>query len=357
MSITQSEMAFLIDFNLEILYGCKWNCAGCNVAKYDQRGFHEGDVDRLMHLFADLKKNHHILSNLGLGPTDFMTSENTREMMPIISPMMDQFHAITLQCAFLEKPDEIRNWAEFMRPYLAGREVKFATPLDPKNYKNEKFFHTILANRDLFVSLIPEMRYTKTYLLGNLVEYRDYNANPFNNDKITFEEYSEEFHDVAKGNHLDLVIAAGRSPLNDLNNREKLKSIVKYQSRLYDDAIKTDSSIKAVNFTYGKRHEGFDKDYVYRNGKIYGPVFVGEPLIMFEKDYSISNDVEWTTQTLVDYENNLLVESLEYLERTDQCDKCEFAPACVGRGVIKLMKTLRATECLAPKKAFERTRQ
>jgi hypothetical protein len=200
------------------------------------------------------------------------------------------------------------------------------------------------------------MKYTKTYLLGNLVEYRAYNADPFNNDKITFEEYSEVFHDVSGGNHLDLIISAGRSALTDINNRQKLKDVVKYQNQLYDNAVHTDTSKVAVNFTYGKRHEGFDKDYVYRNGKIYGPVFVGEPLLMFESDYAISNDVEWTAQALVEFENNTLVESLQYLDHTTSCASCEFAAACTGRGVIKLMKTLRTKDCLAPKRAFEQTR-
>lgn len=356
MAQNVSQMEFLIDFTLEVLYGCKWNCTGCNVSKYDQRGFVEGDFDRLMRLFDDLAANNHILSNLALGPTDFMSAENSREMFQQIIPMMDKFAAITLQTTFLEKPPVIAEWAEFLRPILAGREVKFASPLDPAHYKNKKFFDTILSNRDLFVSLIPEMKYTKTYLIGNLVEYRDYNANPMHNDKITFEEYSHEFHDVSRGNHLDLVIAAGRSPLNDINNRERLKSIVKYQNQLYDDAIHTDTSKQVVNFTYGKRHEGFDKDYVYRNGRIYGPVFVGEPLVTFEEDYSIPNDADWTTKTLVDFENQTLVESLLYLDKTKECASCEFAPLCAGRGVIKLMKTLKATECLAPKQAFQQTR-
>ena len=353
----KESMAFLIDFNLEVLYGCKWNCSGCDVAKYDQRGFAGEDFDKLMLLFKDLQVNHHILSNLGIGPTDFMTAENSEEVFLQLAPMMDMFCAITLQCTFLEKRDVIEKWAKFLRPILAGRTIKFATPLDPRNYSNRKFFATILENRDYFVSLMPEVNYTKTYLLGNLLEYREYNSNPYNNGKITFEEYSEEFHESSKGNHLDLVISAGRLPLTDINNREKLKAIVKYQNTLYNDAIHRDMSKSAVNFTYGKRHEGFDKDYVYRNGSIYAPVFVGEPLLMFEDGYNIPNTQDWTTKTLVDFETATLVESLLYLDQTDSCATCEFAAACAGRGVIKLMKTLKIKECFAPKQAFIETRQ
>lgn len=350
---SKDEMEFLIDFTVEVLHGCKWNCAGCNVGKNEQNGFLEGDRDRLLSLFADLKANHHILSNFAIGPTDFMTADNGREMLIETQPMMDMFAAVTLQTAFLEKPDQIVQWAEFLRPILAGREVKFAVPLDPRHYKNRKFFETILSNRDLLVSLLPETKYTKTYLIGNLVEYRDYNADPFNNDKITFEEYSELFHEASNGNHLDLVIANGRSPLTDLNNREALKSVVRYQNRLYNEAIQTEASKTNVNFTYGKLHEGFDKDYIYKNGSIYSPVFAGEPLVVFEPDYGLSNDVEWTTASLIDYENDFMVESLEYLERTTQCSSCEFAHVCAGRGILKLMKTLRVTDCFAPKQAFQ----
>jgi hypothetical protein len=353
----QAQMEFLIDFTLEVLRGCKWNCAGCNVDKVGQLDLTDSDHARLLELFRDLQQNHHILSNFGIGPTDFMAAENTLELMPRLVPMMDMFHAVTLQTTFLEKPEAIAKWAKAMRPFLAGREVKFATPLDPKHYKHKKMFDVILSNRDLFVELIPDMKYTKTYLLGNLVEYREYNADPFNNEKITFEEYSDIFRDTSSGNYLDLIISDGRSSLKDINNRERLKSTIKYQTRLYNEGISTDSSKRKINFTYGHRHEGFDKDYVYRNGNIYSPVFVGEPLLMFEPEYSIDQSQQWSTNTLIEFENQMLVDSLMYLEKTNECSTCEFAPLCVGRGVIKLMETLREKQCISPKLAFERTRQ
>lgn len=347
-----SEMEFLIDFTLEVLYGCKWNCAGCNVDKYGQNGFGEGDFDRLLDLFKDLQANNHILSNLALGPTDFMTSDNTLEIIEQIAPMMDMFAAITLPTSFLEKPDQIEQWGKVLNPLFAGRELKFATPLNPAHYKNRKMFDTILRNRDVLVEHMPDAKYTKTYFLANLLEYRAYNKDPFNQDKITFEEYNDIFHKNSKGNYLDVVITAGRSPLKDINHSQRLKDIWKYYNDVYDNAFQTDTSKGSVNFACGKLHEGFDKDYVYRNGNIYAPIFVGEPLVIFEDQYCIPNDADWTTSTLVDFENQTLVDSFQYMPSTKQCSDCEFATLCTSRGVLKLMEILKIRDCMAPKRAM-----
>jgi hypothetical protein len=241
--------------------------------------------------------------------------------------------------------------ADIIRPVLAGRVIKFAVPFEPKHYRNPKYINTLLAKRDYLVSLLPESTYTKTYLIGNLFEYKKYNDDPFNNDTINFEQYTDEFYKTTKS-PIDLVISDGRLPQNDINNREKLRSTLKYRNKIFDDAFKTQSGIQTIHFPDGHRHEGFDKDYIYRGGKLYAPVFVGEPLVIFEDEYSIPNNIAWTTETLVNYENNLLVDSLEYMEYTNECSCCEFANLCIGRGVIRLMKTLNLKTCSAPKAAF-----
>lgn len=132
--------------------------------------------------------------------------------------------------------------------------------------------------------------------------------------------------------------------------------MVEYQNDLYNRSVK-ERSIKIVNFTQGKAYEGGDKDYVYKNGRIYAPVFVGEPLVIFEDSYSLGKDVEWTTDNLIQFENQMTVESFEYLAKTKYCTSCEFASACVSRGLTKMMKTLNVTDCFAPKPAFIQLRQ
>jgi len=341
-------MDFVIDFNLELLHGCKWNCTGCNIGKEEQDGFLDGDFDRLMHLFEDLERNFHILSNVAITPTDFIVSNNAEQIfVPELKLMLDKFKAVTLNTTFLHDDDVLEYWAAKLRPLLKGNTLKFSVPVEPDHYMNKKYMAKILHNRDYIVSLLPETKYTKTYLIGNLYEYKKF---------VDFEFYSEDFHDKWDG-HLDLVITEGRLNLTNPFNRQRLRHMIEYQNDLYNRSVEHDHGKIIVNFTNGKRHEGYDKDYVYKNGRIYAPVFVGEPLVTFEEGYYLDRSVEWNTDNLVEFENRMTVESFEYLPQTQHCATCEFANACVARGLTKLMKTLKVTDCLAPKPAFTFLRQ
>lgn len=342
------QMEYLIDFNLELLRGCKWNCTGCNIAKEEQDGFLEGDFDRLMRLFADLQQNHHILSNIAITPTDFMVAQNSKKILTMeLRPMFEMFGAVTLNSTFLEERELIAEWADILRPLLKGLTLKFSVPVEPEHYEKQKYMDIILGNIDYMLSMLPETKYTKTYLVGNLYEYKKFSD---------FEFYSKDFHNRWNGGHLDLVITEGRLPLHDINSRARLRNIIRFQNDLYDRTVEK-RNFKDINFTYGKLHEGGDKDYVYKNGRIYAPVFVGEPLIVFEDSYSLGREIEWTTDNLVHFENQMTVESLEYLEETNECNTCEYANLCVARGLTKLMKTLHVKDCFAPKDAFNRVRQ
>lgn len=343
------QMDYLIDFNLEVLHGCKWNCTGCNVQKTDQDGFLDNDFDCLMRLFEDLEQNHHILSNVAVTPTDFMAANNGEQIFTMdIKPMFDKFCAVTLNTTFLQDRDVIERWASILRPILKGNTLKFSIPVEPEHYSKKKYMDIILGNRDYLVSLLPETNYTKTYLIGNLHEYRQFKD---------FDFFSEDFHNRWQGGHLDIVITEGRLTQTNPFNRQRLRNMVQYQNSLYDQFVTEDHGKEVVNFTYGKRHEGYDKDYVYKNGKIYAPVFLGEPLVIFEESYALGREVEWNTANLVDFENQMLIESLEYVQQTTHCGSCEFAPACSARGLLKLMKTLNVKECFAPRSAFVELRQ
>lgn len=346
MSNYQSH--FLVDINLEVLSGCKWKCTGCNVNKNENNGFVGNDFNRLMNLFEDLQANNHVLINLAIGATDFMTARNSDDILNSeLVPMLDMFKSIVLNTTFLSEKDVVEDWAYKLKPLLSGRRVKFTIPLEPRHIGNEKYFAGIKEKIRIFESIANETEYGGVYNIVNLYEYKKH-VDPLSE----FHEFSTKFDHVWHEGHLDLVISEGRLPLTDPENKQKVLKMVNYLNGLYEKAVIKDKST-LVNFNYGKRYEGYDKDYVYKNGNLYSTVFLGEPLIVYEEDSSLGKDSEWNYKTIVEFENQLMLNSLKYMEKTKDCLNCEFAPHCAGRGLLYLMEKLEAVDCLAPRDGFK----
>jgi hypothetical protein len=345
-----SQMDFLIDFNLEVLYGCRNKCYGCNVQRFDQEGFVGDDFNRLMVLFADLKANNHILSNLGIGPTDFMSSENAEQIfVPELKPMIDMFCAVTLQSSFLYKKEHLDKWVAILRPLLKGKKLKFLFPIDPRHSTNAPYLDQILDNVNYMVSQLPDVSYTKTYVVCNLKQYADLELDPVHN--------LDTLSRVVREHHIDILVTEGRLPQNDLNNRMKLKHAINYLNSFYEDPTLSDSVRQAITLdNYFKPYEGTDKDYVYKMGRIYAPAFVGEPLVVFDEMFAVPANAEWTTSSLIDFENSVIVNQLGYLDSTKECATCEFVNLCISRSLVQTMCMLKSKDCIAPKRALEKAR-
>ncbi len=339
---------FLVDINLEVLSGCKWKCTGCRINKDDANGFIGNDFRRLMDLFQDLKDNNHVLINLAVGATDFMSARNTDEILnKDIIPMMDYFRNLVLNSTFLADHEVVRYWANKLKPILSGRRVKWTVPLEPKHLRNEKYLNGIKEKIKLFESIIPNCEFGHVYNIVNLHEYQK------EHDPLyQFHDFSKYFNQIWPEGHLDLVISEGRLPLTIPENKKKVLHLIKYLNLLFEKAVIEEKS-QEVNFNYGKRYEGYDKDYVYKNGNLYSTVFLGEPLIVYEDDAGLGADTVWNYNTIVEFENRMMVDSLKYIEKTTECAGCEYASNCVGRGMHYLMEKLDYKDCLAPRAGFK----
>jgi len=338
----------LVDINLEVLSGCKWSCSGCNVNKTDINGFVDQDFERLMNLFEDLKINNHVLMNLSIGATDFMTARNSHEIFTEnLIPMLDQFRNILLNTTFQSDKTTIQDWALKLKPILKGKRVKFAIPMEPEFLGNRQHIRLIKEKKEFFQSFLPE---TNFVVVNNVVNYYQFQKkfDPF----VNYHEFSELFAQRWGAGHLDLVVSEGRLPLNILANRDKLQLMIRSLNKLFEKFV-VDEKSSLVNFTYGKRYEGYYKDYIYKNGNLYMSVFLGEPMAIFEEDAGLGSTAEWNFKSIVDFENKTMLDSLEYMAQTTECMQCEYASNCLGRRLIYLMKKLDVKDCLAPKRGFK----
>lgn len=352
----------IVDFALEVLHGCKSACYGCNVNTTDQQGFIAGDIPKLDGLFTDLLSKDFILANLSVGPTDFFMASNTEEMLDTISPLMDKFKSIVIQSTFIYPKEEMEKQAAMIAPYLKGRRVKLGFPVDPRHLDKAKYVETIIDNIKYFKNLIPEVDVIKIFAVLNLKYYKDASMDPIFNVGETVKLFRRNKIDF------DAVLTEGRLDMSDINNKEKLKQSFLYVKRIHDQQVFPHDIYELLTLsTYyreavqlhsidsqGRRFK--DIDFVYKNGKIYNTVFSGEAVTLFHDSLSIDNAVVWDTDALLGLRNRILVEQIEYMEKTKDCSNCEFVSSCMEKGFLQVMKIAGTKQCIVSKQTFEDNR-
>jgi len=352
----------LVDFAVEVLHGCTHHCYGCNVNREDQEGYVGQDLTKLHGLFDDLLNHGYILANFSIGPTDFFTSTNTEQVLKDSMPLMDQFKAITLQSTFLYPKKELEEKAAMIAPYLKGRRVKFGFPVDPRHLGKEKYARTVVENILYFKSLLPETTVIKIFAILNVKQYNEVEEDPIFRVADMVKYFRSHRIDF------DAVLTEGRLEMNDLNNQEKLKNSFLYVKKIHDEGaipkgiyeLLTLSTYyrEAVHlYSIDSQGRAFrDIDFVYKNGKIYNTVFSGEAVTLFHDSLAIDNTQEWNTLSIHALRDRILVSQLEYMEKTKECNGCEFASSCMERGFLQVMKIVRTKDCIVSKKTFEQNR-
>jgi hypothetical protein len=287
---------------------------------------------------------------------------NTVEVFKESIPILDRFETISLQSTFTASDEDIKKWADALSPYLAGRQLKLKFPLDPRHWHKMKYLNRTMDKLKYFVSLLPDTTYIKTYMLVNMKEYTNVGEDPLSVLQVLIDDITG--HKL----HVDLLITEGRLPLDDINNREKLKSSFLYLSKLHDNPDIEESVRVALNFGnyYKETRERYsinsagaayeDKFYIYKNGTIYIPVFAGENVTIFDDALAVPAGEDWNTHVLDAVSNNLLISQLNYAADTNECLECEHVSGCIRKNIIQAMSIVRTKQCIMPKNALAQSR-
>ena len=66
---------------LDVLKSCKWNCAGCFIDRDGQNGWLNDDEQKFLTLCREWELRGDYLKDLVVGPTDFMSAQNTEKIL------------------------------------------------------------------------------------------------------------------------------------------------------------------------------------------------------------------------------------------------------------------------------------
>jgi MoaA/NifB/PqqE/SkfB family radical SAM enzyme len=323
-----------INFNFEVLKGCHLKCEGCFVNKEGASPLTSDDLNKSLTLMEDLKETNHNLHILFVGPTDFLISQNTLDILrePKFQKLISYFEKVSLQTTFLD----FRNApliAGDLKEILKDKKIEINIILEPNKLENEQYLKTIYERKMLFNSMLKRTD-IESYGIMNIFDYSEINNQQFNS-YLKMHEVAEKV--IKTG--IDFNLSLSRS--TDMT-KELFQKYAKSIQNLHN-------SITEITAPSPKRDQKEERQYNFSTGSFYySPLFyervgIFSPSFRIEKEYI-------SAKGLTIFEKKMKEKQSTLINKQDNCAACEYSSICTQRGVIYLMDYLNSPACYMPKK-------
>ena len=329
-----------VDFQLEILEGCKFHCRACHVDKDAELGFDAIQATRLNNLFQDFQNYNYLLDHLIVGPTDFTTSKTFHELSDEFWNLTSHFKVTNWTSTLLAK-----NWREEIA-YLAEKNrseaATFSIVMNPRFALQKSYL-------DQFVEKIAELKaiYNRPigrfYVLYNVERQKETDRVNFMRDYVATHEITRDLFPVPSFDH---GFSFTRSDsLGEAS--ERIEDSMAWLNELYDSvAEKIDVPIQFLI-----AGDAPAKRYVYRRGSFYYPPLWHEPFINFDESFRIPVN-DWKVREFEDYEQWRTLQQFQNMGGSE-CESCAHNATCISRGIVFLGQNLGRVDCLMPRRAIE----
>lgn len=323
-----------LEITLDIFRGCKHACSGCMIDK--AIGGDVGDIPELFAMIQEMTAVGYVAFDLGIGPTDYMSSENTQEVMthPVFQAMAQVFEQVTFNAAFLEK--DLTQYASMVRDIdeaIPGKPIRFLIPASPTFFKTDKFGKMIEEK----LTFIKDT-FQKAYLneAGFVVN-------------CTAETVTADFDEqMMKGFDIEfpvdkddiLSIPYGRSQNKDMMVAQHIRRISHRISAFYSQLEGVDERRRNPDLHYDT---GTMVNLLYTGGKLYWVPFLKDDCPFIDDDFAVPRP--WTMDNLLSVRSKALESSLEHIADTP-CSQCSYLGSCSEKGITSIMKKMSIKDCL-----------
>jgi hypothetical protein len=344
-----SASHFYLNFNFELLNGCKLKCPGCYVDKGSQASFSENDYINFKKLLTSLTTSLYLPFIAFVGPTDFLSADNfvTTLTDPKVIEIFSYFKRLSLQTTYLD----IKNApvvAEILKKHYSHMEIEFNIVIDPARIMDDGYLKIIERNKKQFIELTG-FEDVRNFGIMNVYDY----------DETKIPELLRDYDFMHKRvGHLfettiDYNFSFGRSP--DITNAEFLSLSTRIKN-LFDTSLAPEriSSEKAqyLRFSFGKLTDSLiERQYNYRNGKLYYSPLLYERFVSFRDKFEVPLS-DYTVSEVESFEMKVQLEQYMQAPQTKECEACPFLGSCVDRGILHLMDVFDTKECLVAKQAL-----
>jgi hypothetical protein len=360
MMMTQNFDAAL---TLEISNGCRFNCTGCGVDKYDPTYPSDEQFEKIKSLVDSWEANGVNLSDFQIGPTDIMTSYNGSQIFldPRVKDLAHRFKSPIINTSLLVKDDEeYLKLGDTLNSFFKDKPFSINVPFEIGQYKNIKYTETLRRRIRLIKSRLVD---TKIETIFYIVNFRDsivYDKKNGTNlterillDIDNIELQDKEDHHRGDYNHMDVVLPHGRVGLNDpVVAKDLLASIDKLNEIHTNIQTKPEWENHTIGINTLHPNEGRIWDTIYYNGEIYIVPFIIDGFAIFDEDYRVKGP--WTFENIFTETSDRFADQLVYAMAVPDCTVCEFVNDCAARGVIGVMEKLGQKRCISVIKALRK---
>lgn len=306
------------EINLDILHGCSQMCPGCFIPRKNLT-----NADHLTTLYNILKDGSYYPDEIVIGPTDIFDAENFDEIMQ--HPSMKKLYGISAIgfLTTLNQPIEIiKEKLDVIWSLYDGvdriPDIDFKIVLDINQYINND-----LRMEDWYKKL-------ELFKEGSVQLRVNWYEGIFNS--ISYNELCQRVYE-----DFNAPIVITPSFLTDRNARGKVE---KYLELFRKDLLEQKIDNKWLNLYtfFDASFNGFGcQNYSFYNGKLYVNPFLYDAIIQRTPEFESKID------------EPLLTRNLEYANKIDDCNGCEFMMSCAERNVHMYMESRKLKSCVALK--------
>lgn len=324
-----------LEIALDILRGCGHSCGGCMIDK--ELGGEAQDIPNLFYMIKEMVHvGGYVPFDLGVGPTDYMTSDNISSVMssPAFREMAQMFDQVTFNAAFLEKDlSKYKRMCEEIDEACPGKAIRFLMPAAPDFFKSPKFGENI-RKRLQFVKDNLKSAYLNE--AGWVINCTDETVNE-KFDEWMVDGFKVDFP-VEKDDILN--IPYGRLKFKDIMVGQNIKRMSHRISQFYNILPGVDERHRNPDLCY---HTGTMVNLWYTGGKLYWVPFLKDDCPFLEEEFVI--DPPWNMENVLETRQKAMEEAIEYLKDTP-CMDCAYMSSCTEKGIINIMKQLNIRDCI-----------
>lgn len=325
--------SFYLNINFELLNGCKLNCTGCHVEKSAQNPFSQNDTENLVKILDDLKSSLYRPFIAFVGPTDFLSADNTVALFSndLVKKVLKKFQRLSIQTTFLEmrKAEAV---AKVLKEHFGGMELEINIVFDPARVKDNSILETIERNKKHFLNLLGRED-VLTFGFMNVVDY----------DKD--EDYDSFHHRLSHlfETSIDYNFSYGRNPEM---GRDDFKLLVLRMKAMFEES-------ESANLSSSGRISDslIERQYSYRNGKLYYSPLLYERFVSFHTKFEVPLK-DFTGEELESFEMMVQLDQYNNASKKDDCESCPLLSYCIDRGILFLMDAYEEKACVVAKNAM-----
>lgn len=312
-----------IELVLDVLNSCHWSCHGCVVSKKN-REFDSEALDQTLQNFLNYKRDGHLLSHLEIGPVDFLSASNVIEFLDnkSIQKLINEFDEIFITST-LSNIENLKNINKLLKinPNL---KLRVFVPVN----LNELSSVSKIDDLKLKFNLLKKT-YSHTIKFYPFMMGIDLQSVSFESLKPMLLNFYESTG-VEMGLNNSCARVKGAFNKRSSNIFNKLKSLNEFDSKISDAGL---------SFELQKNDQNMVKrGYLFSDNKLYFMPYLNQFINCLDETFVIDS--------LESFESDLAQEQLLNLHKKTSCMDCKSLNQCLDRGVLKLLDSLSAQDCI-----------